>query len=115
MKRRSTQKLPLLNSAKEGSCRNLTCIYFYSPAITANTPTGGSDGITEKRGVLSSALSSHLGPRRGELNRPGRAHRAAIEPFVGMVAGGNRKEQDAEVLGLGCGALSHHSWRHVRA
>lgn len=115
MKWRSTHKLPLLKSAKEGSCRNLTCVYFYSPAITANKPTGGSAGITEKRGVLSSALSSHLGPRRGELNRPGRAHRAAIEPFVGMVAGGNRKEQDAEVLGLACGALSHHSWRHVRA
>lgn len=41
-------------------------------------------------------LSSHVGARRGELNRPGRAHRAAIEPFVGEVADGNRKEQDAE-------------------
>lgn len=117
MRRRRTQKLPLLKSAKEGTCRNLTCIYFYSPAIIANRLTGGSDGITEKRGVLSSALSSHLGggggvARRGELNRP---HRAAMEPFVGMVADGNRKEQDAEVHRLACAALSHHSWRHVRA
>lgn len=85
------QKLPLLNSATEGSCWNLTCIYFYSPAVLANKLTDSSDGIKEKRGVLSSVLSSHLGACRGELNRPGRAHRAAIEPFVGKVSDSNRK------------------------
>lgn len=52
--------------------------------------------MKDKPGVLSSALSSHPRARRGALNRPGRAHRAAIEAFVGKVADGNGKEQDAE-------------------
>lgn len=50
-------ELPLLNSAEEGSWRNLTSIYFYSPSLIANKLKGGGDGSKRNKAPFHQCLA----------------------------------------------------------
>lgn len=63
-----------MNLAKEGSCSNLICAYFYIPALVAKKPTTTG---SRRNDVVYQCLLLTWG--HGELNRPGTAHRLCRE------------------------------------